>query len=108
MRRLVCACVVRKLPKTGFLASRPTSNQVVDSPWGPGHVAQLVTCLTADVSDCRSRVASSIRAGSHIFVEFDHEIINTGILLSSADSRWVVVSYKRKYVLEVLFSKCAV
>ena len=23
MRRLVCACVVRKLPKIGFLASRP-------------------------------------------------------------------------------------
>ena len=23
MRRLVCACVVRKPPKTGFLASRP-------------------------------------------------------------------------------------
>ena len=23
MRRLVCACIVRKFPKTGFLASRP-------------------------------------------------------------------------------------
>ena len=26
MRRLVCACVVRKPPKTGFLASRPISS----------------------------------------------------------------------------------
>ena len=27
MRRLVCACVVRKPPKTGFLTSRPNSNK---------------------------------------------------------------------------------
>ena len=26
MRRLVCACVVRKTPKTGFLTSRPTQS----------------------------------------------------------------------------------
>ena len=29
MRRLVCACVVRKPPKTGFLASRPIYGRVV-------------------------------------------------------------------------------
>ena len=27
MRRLVCACVVRKPPKTGFLASRPNDGK---------------------------------------------------------------------------------
>ena len=32
-------------------------------------------------------VASSIRALSHTFVEIDHEIFSTAILLSSADSR---------------------
>ena len=32
----------------------------------------------------------------------DHEIISTAILLPSADSRRVFVSYKRKYAHEVL------
>ena len=48
------------------------------------------------------RVASSILAQSHTFVEIDHEIISTAILLPSADSRRVVVSYKSKYVHEIL------
>ena len=49
--------------------------------------AQSVTCLatyaclTADPG-----VASSIPARSHTFVEIDHEIISTVILLPSADS----------------------
>ena len=53
----------------------------------PGRVAQSVTCLatdaylTADIG-----VASSIPAWSHTFVEIDHEIISTVILLHSADS----------------------
>ena len=47
-------------------------------------------------------VASSILARSHTFVEIDHEIISTVVLLPSADSRRVVDSYKRKYVHEVL------
>ena len=55
------------------------------------------TCLTADPG-----VASSISTRSHTFVEIDHEIISTTILLPSADSRRVVVSYKQKYVHEVL------
>ena len=38
----------------------------------PGHVAQSVTCLTADPG-----IASSIPARSHTFVEIDHEIIST-------------------------------
>ena len=43
-----------------------------------------------------------IPAWSHTFVEIDHEIISAAILLPSADSRRVVVSYKGKYVHEVL------
>ena len=50
-----------------------------------GNVSQTaVTCLTADPG-----VASSIPAWSHAFVEIDHEIISTAILLPSADSRRV-------------------
>ena len=35
-------------------------------------------------------------------MEIDHEIISKAILLLYADSRKVVVSYKRKYVQDVL------
>ena len=35
-------------------------------------------------------------------MEIDHEIISTAILLLYADSRTVVVSYKRTYVQDVL------
>ena len=52
-----------------------------------GRIAQLVKCLTADPG-----VGCSITARSHIFFEIDHEINPTAILLSSADSRRVVVS----------------
>ena len=45
---------------------------------------------------------SSIPARYHTFVEIDHEIISTDILLPSADSRRVVVSDKGKQVREVL------
>ena len=46
-----------------------------------GRVAQSVTCLTADPG-----VASSIPARSHTFMDIDHEIISTVILLFSAES----------------------
>ena len=36
--------------------------------------------------DCRSRGASSIPARAHTFVEIDHEIISTVIILPSAES----------------------
>ena len=45
------------------------------------HDSSTDACLTAD-----SGVASSIPARSHTFVEIDHEIISTVILLPSADS----------------------
>ena len=63
----------------------------------PGHIAQSVWCLTADTG-----VANSIQAQSHTFTEIDQGIISMAILLPSGDSRRVVVSYKRKYVNEVL------
>ena len=53
----------------------------------PGRVAQWVmflatdACLTAD-----PEVPSSIPVRSHTFVEIDHEMISTVILLPSADS----------------------
>ena len=47
-------------------------------------------------------VAGSISARSHTFVEIDHEIIFTIILLPSADSKRVVVSYEQTYLQELL------
>ena len=41
-------------------------------------------------------------AWSHTFIDIGRELISKAILLPSADSRRVVVSYKRKYVHEVL------
>ena len=53
----------------------------------PGRVAQSVTCLATDAClTADPGVASSIPARSHTFVETDHEIISTVILLPSADS----------------------
>ena len=53
----------------------------------PGRVAQSVTCLATDGSlTADPGVASSIPARSHTFVETDHEIISTVILLPSAVS----------------------
>ena len=55
--------------------------------WIPGHVVQSVTCLATDA--CLTAipgVSSSIPAWSHTFVEIDHEVISTVILLPSADS----------------------
>ena len=53
----------------------------------PGSIAQSVTCLSTDACvTADPGVASSIPARSHTFVEIDHEIISTVILLPSADS----------------------
>ena len=53
----------------------------------PGRVAQSVTCLATDASlTADPGVASLIPARSHTFVEIDHEIISTVILLPSAES----------------------
>ena len=53
----------------------------------PGRVAQSATCLATDAClTADPGVGSSIPARSHTFVEIDHEIISTVILLPSADS----------------------
>ena len=53
----------------------------------PGRVAQSVMCLATDASlTADPGVASSIPVRSHTFVEIDHEIISTVILLPSAES----------------------
>ena len=57
-----------------------------------GSITPSVTCPTAE-----PRIASSIPAWSHTFVEIDHEIISTVILLLNR-SRRVFVNYKLKYV----------
>ena len=64
-----------------------------------------VCCRCRFASDCRYRVVSSIPAWSNTFVDIDHEIISTAILLPSVDSRRVVVSYMRNYVHEVLVNR---
>ena len=52
----------------------------------PGRAAQSVTCLATDAClTADPGVASSIPARYHTFVEIDHEIISTVILLPSAD-----------------------
>ena len=60
--------------------------QKQNQPVVPGRVAQSVTCLVTDTKlTAEQGVASSIPARSHTFVEIDHEIISTVILLSSAE-----------------------
>ena len=73
----------------------------------PGHVAQSVTCLATDAClTADPGVASSIPVWSHTFVEIDHEMISTVILLlPPIHLRRVVVSYKRKYVHELLVNR---
>ena len=52
----------------------------------PGRIGQLVMCLATDACLTADQgVMSSIPVWSNTFVEFDHEIISTVILLPSAD-----------------------
>ena len=52
----------------------------------PGGVAQSVMCLATDAClTADPGVVSSIPVRSHTFLEIDHEIISTVILLPSAD-----------------------
>ena len=53
----------------------------------PGRVAQSVTCLATGASLTPDPgIASLIPAWSYTFVEIDHEVISTVILLPSAES----------------------
>ena len=78
-----------------FGSGTPRVNEI---PVVPNCIAQL------DVLS-NPGVPSWIPAGSYTLAEIDHEIIFTAILLPSADSRRVVVSYKRKFVHEVLVNR---
>ena len=72
----------------------------------PGRVVQSVTCLATDVSlTADPGVASLIPSRSHTFVEIDYELFLWSFSsLPLNHSRRIVVSYKRKYVHEVLFN----
>ena len=53
----------------------------------PGRVAQSVTCLATEGSlTADPGVACLIPAGSHTFMEIDHETISMAILIPSAES----------------------
>ena len=55
----------------------------------PGRIVQSVTCLATNAClTADPGVASSIPARSHTFVEIDHEITSTVILLPSAE--WII------------------
>ena len=69
----------------------------------PGRVAQSVTCLATD--SCLTAdpgVASLILVRSHTFVEIMKLFLGSFSYLPLIYSRRVVVSYKRKYVHELL------
>ena len=61
--------------------------------WRHSAVVNVSNCSC--VSDCRSRGCEFDSARSYTFMEIDHKIISSAILLPSAVSRRVVVSYKR-------------
>ena len=65
---------------------------------------QSVTCLARDAClTAYPGVASSISARLHTFVEIDHEIISTVILLTSADAfKKGCCQLQAKYVHELL------
>ena len=70
----------------GFEPRTPALHSTTLTMSPPGRVAQSVTCLATDAFlTAIPGVASSITARSHTFVEIDHEIISTVILLPSAD-----------------------
>ena len=53
----------------------------------PGRVVQPVTCLATDANlPADPGVVRSIPAPSHTYMEIDHEIISTIILVPSAES----------------------
>ena len=56
------------------------------------------------MSGCRSR-GREFDPSTVPYFGGDYEIIFTAIFLPSADSRWVVVSYKGKYAHEVLVNR---
>ena len=75
------------IPFAFFLKKRGDKNVKVPTIIVLSHVAQTVTCLATDAKlTADPGVTSSIPAWSRTFVETDHEIISTVILLTSAES----------------------
>ena len=72
-----------------------------------GRIRQSVTCLATGAKlTADPGVTSLTLAGSHTFLEIDHEIISTVILLPSAESFMKgCFSYKRKYVHKLLVNR---
>ena len=67
----------------------------ITNPYTPGHLAQAVKCLTADVClTANSRVGSLILVKSHTFVEIDHGLISTV-------SPFRPLNHKQRYVHEI-------
>ena len=104
--------IEKKLPYPNFPADNIFKNSLIpvqSQTFLLGSVAQSVTCLATDLClTADPGVASSIPVPipvpvrPHTFVEIDHEMISTVILvLPLIHSRRVVVSYKRKYVHEL-------
>ena len=70
-----------------FITSKMLYAQTNHKENSPGRVAHSVSCLATDAClTADPGVASLIPARSHTFVEIDHEIISTVILLPSANS----------------------
>ena len=81
MRRIVLASASSPCDKSGS-RSLTTLYMIRVLAMKSGRIAQVVTCLAADASlPADPGVASSILAPSNTFVEIDHEIISTVILL---------------------------
>ena len=71
----------------------------------PGRVVQSVTCLATDASlTADPGITSSIPARSHTLCEIDREILPTVILLHPLIQYELFVSYKQKYVRQVLLN----
>ena len=84
LRNLLCVDILGESDRAHNSPPMMTKNHFLSIP---GSVAQSVTCLATDASlTADPGVASSIPARSHTFVEIDHEIISTVILLPSAES----------------------
>ena len=87
MYHIVYSCVVCLFVCSLYNVLSYNANIRIPDPIMPGRVAQSVTCLATDAClTADPGVASSIPVRSHTFVEIDHEMISTVILLPSADS----------------------
>ena len=78
-----------------------------DYPLHHSGVAQSVTCLATDAClTADPGFTSTIPVRSHTFVEIDHKLfLRSFSSLPLIYSRRVVVSYKRKYVHELLVNR---